>query len=86
MFPIVSNVHFITLLITNIIIIFRYGTPDPDCLRECDMRLKLRMASVRYIHTQRFVSETLAFVQHFNQLQDVLGRSRAASAGQKVKG
>ena len=48
------------------------------------MRLKLRMASVRYIHTQRFVSETLAFVQHFNQLQDVLGRSRAASAGQKV--
>ncbi len=49
------------------------------------MRLKLRMASVRYIHTQRFVSETLAFVQHFNQLQDVLGRSRAASAGQKVR-
>ena len=64
--------------------IFRYGTPDPDLLRENDMRLKLRMSSVRYIHTNRFIQETLAFVQHFNQLQDVLGRMRAASAGQKV--
>jgi hypothetical protein len=42
------------------------------------------MASVRYVHTNRFQSELIAFVQHFLQLQDVLGRIKAASAGIKV--
>ena len=43
------------------------------------------MSSVWYVHTQRFIMEILAFVQHFNQLQDILGRMRAASDGKKVR-
>ena len=42
------------------------------------------MASVQYVHTQRFQAEVVAFIQHFTQLQDVLGRQRAAIEGQKV--
>ena len=62
----------------------RYGLPDFALQRAYDISLKLRMSSVRYIHTNRFQSELLAFAQHFLQLQDVLGRMRAASAGKKV--
>jgi len=43
------------------------------------------MASVQYVHTQRFQAEVVAFVQHFTQLQDVLGRQRAAIEGQTVR-
>ncbi|XP_064629557.1 intermembrane lipid transfer protein VPS13D-like isoform X2 [Lineus longissimus] len=64
--------------------VFKYGTPDPGNVRPHDIRVKLRMASVRYTHTQRFMSETIAFCQHFMQLQDLLGRMRAASAGKKI--
>ncbi|XP_013405463.1 vacuolar protein sorting-associated protein 13D-like isoform X2 [Lingula anatina] len=64
--------------------IFKYGTPDPMLRREFDMSVKLRMASVRYTHSQRFISETVAFIQHFNQMQEVLGRMRASSSGQKI--
>ncbi|KAK3098591.1 hypothetical protein FSP39_021054 [Pinctada imbricata] len=64
--------------------IFKYGSPDPNLTRDCDIRVKLHMASVRYVHTNRFQSEFVAFLQHFLQLQDVLGRYRAASAGKKV--
>jgi vacuolar protein sorting-associated protein 13D len=63
---------------------FRHGLPDPDLLRDHDIRIKLRMSSVWYVHTQRFIMEILAFFQHFNQLQDILGRMRAASDGKKV--
>lgn len=42
------------------------------------------MASVVYVHTQRFQAEVVAFMQHFTQLQDVLGRQRAAMEGQVV--
>lgn len=42
------------------------------------------MASVQYVHTQRFQAEVVAFIQHFTQLQDVLGRQRAAIKGQTV--
>lgn len=42
------------------------------------------MASVQYVHTQRFQAEVVAFIQHFTQLQDVLGRQRAAMEGQAV--
>lgn len=62
----------------------RYGRPDPLLQRECDMRVTLRMASVQYVHTQRFQAEVVAFIQHFTQLQDVLGRQRAAIEGQTV--
>ena len=71
---------------TNYGKIFRYGTPDPELMRGHDIRVKLHMTSVWYIHTYRFLQELLAFCQHFVQLQDVLGRIRAASAGQKVSG
>ncbi|XP_063799608.1 intermembrane lipid transfer protein VPS13D isoform X1 [Pseudophryne corroboree] len=65
--------------------IIKYGLPDPQLKREYDMRVSLRMASVQYVHTQRFQSEVVAFIQHFTQLQDVLGRQRAAIQGQAVR-
>ncbi|KAM6924954.1 intermembrane lipid transfer protein VPS13D [Xenentodon cancila] len=65
--------------------IFRYGQPDLDLRRECDIRVFLQMASVQYVHTQRFQAELVAFIQHFTQLQDVLGRQRAAVEGQAVR-
>ncbi|XP_044138116.1 LOW QUALITY PROTEIN: vacuolar protein sorting-associated protein 13D [Bufo gargarizans] len=65
--------------------IFKYGSPDPKLKREYDVRVSLRMASVQYVHTQRFQSEVVSFIQHFTQLQDVLGRQRAANQGQTVR-
>ena len=64
---------------------YRYGLPDPDCRRSHDASFRLRMTSVCYVHTQRFVQELLAFALNFIQLQDVFGRGRAASAGKKVQ-
>ncbi|KAM6982880.1 intermembrane lipid transfer protein VPS13D isoform 1-T1 [Tautogolabrus adspersus] len=63
----------------------KYGEPDPYLERECDIRVSLKMASVQYVHTQRFQAEVVAFIQHFTQLQDVLGRQRAAMEGQTVR-
>ncbi|CAJ1055202.1 vacuolar protein sorting-associated protein 13D isoform X2 [Xyrichtys novacula] len=63
----------------------KYGEPDPYLERECDIRVSLKMASVQYVHTQRFQAEVVAFIQHFTQLQDVLGRQRAAMEGQAVR-
>uniref|UniRef100_UPI0037E8D5D5 intermembrane lipid transfer protein VPS13D n=1 Tax=Semicossyphus pulcher TaxID=241346 RepID=UPI0037E8D5D5 len=65
--------------------IHKYGQPDPYLERECDIRVSLKMASVQYVHTQRFQAEVVAFIQHFTQLQDVLGRQRAAMEGQAVR-
>ncbi|XP_068181546.1 intermembrane lipid transfer protein VPS13D isoform X3 [Antennarius striatus] len=65
--------------------IHKYGLPDPSLVRECDVKVSLQMASVQYVHTQRFQAEVVAFVQHFTQLQDVLGRQRAAMEGQAVR-
>jgi len=62
----------------------RYGKLDPHMERECDVKVALQMASVQYVHTQRFQAEVVAFIQHFTQLQDVLGRQRAAIEGQAV--
>uniref|UniRef100_A0A8D1RNV4 UBA domain-containing protein n=1 Tax=Sus scrofa TaxID=9823 RepID=A0A8D1RNV4_PIG len=64
---------------------FKYGRPDPLLRREHDVRVRLQMASVQYVHTQRFQAEVVAFIQHFTQLQDVLGRQRAAVEGQAVR-
>ncbi|XP_055691450.1 intermembrane lipid transfer protein Vps13D isoform X2 [Lutzomyia longipalpis] len=36
---------------------------------EADAKLKIQMASVRYVHTKRFVMEIQAFFQAFSQLQ-----------------
>ncbi|KAM9855129.1 intermembrane lipid transfer protein VPS13D [Aulostomus maculatus] len=63
----------------------KYGTPDPYLEREWDIKVSLQMASVQYVHTQRFQAEVVAFIQHFTQLQDVLGRQRAAMEGQAVR-
>uniref|UniRef100_A0A8C4H619 Vacuolar protein sorting 13 homolog D n=1 Tax=Dicentrarchus labrax TaxID=13489 RepID=A0A8C4H619_DICLA len=65
--------------------ILKYGQPDPYLKRECDIKVSLQMASVQYVHTQRFQAEVVAFIQHFTQLQDVLGRQRAAMEGQAVR-
>ncbi|XP_035798448.2 intermembrane lipid transfer protein VPS13D isoform X2 [Amphiprion ocellaris] len=65
--------------------ILKYGQPDPYLQRECDIKVSLQMASVQYVHTQRFQAEVVAFIQHFTQLQDVLGRQRAAMEGQAVR-
>ncbi|NWY00497.1 VP13D protein, partial [Nothoprocta ornata] len=65
--------------------IYKYGRPDPLLQREYDTRVTLRMASVQYVHTQRFQAEVVSFIQHFTQLQDVLGRQRAAIEGQTVR-
>ncbi|CAK6974431.1 intermembrane lipid transfer protein VPS13D isoform X2 [Scomber scombrus] len=65
--------------------IHRYGQPDPYLEREYDIKVSLQMASVQYVHTQRFQAEVVAFIQHFTQLQDVLGRQRAAMEGQAVR-
>jgi len=53
-------------------------------MREYDVHVKLTMSSVWYVHTHHFMMETLAFVQNFNKLQDILGRSRAVASGKKV--
>ena len=63
---------------------FRFGKPDADLNREFDMSLTLYMSSIQYIHTQRFLTECISFCQHFVFLQEVLGRMRAASAGDEV--
>ncbi|XP_072305384.1 intermembrane lipid transfer protein VPS13D isoform X2 [Eucyclogobius newberryi] len=65
--------------------IHKHGQPDPWMERDCDVRVCLQMASVQYVHTQRFQAEVVAFIQHFLQLQDVLGRQRAAMEGQAVR-
>ncbi|XP_072833810.2 intermembrane lipid transfer protein VPS13D [Pogona vitticeps] len=65
--------------------VYKFGRPDPSLQRDCDMRVSLRMASVQYVHTQRFQAELVSFIQHFTQLQDVLGRQRAAIEGQMVR-
>lgn len=64
---------------------FKYGAPDPNLLRKYDMRLILRMSSVQYVHTKRFQTELVVFFQHYLQLQEVLGRMRAASEGNEVR-
>uniref|UniRef100_H2ZA75 UBA domain-containing protein n=1 Tax=Ciona savignyi TaxID=51511 RepID=H2ZA75_CIOSA len=64
--------------------VIKYDDFDYKLERAYDISVKLRMASIRYVHTQRFQNETVAFCQHFQQLQEILGRMRAASVGQSV--
>ena len=63
---------------------FKYGRPDDKLAREFDATLKLRMASIIYVHTQRFYSELLAFFNHFHQHQSVMNRIRIAAMGTEV--
>ncbi|XP_064107510.1 intermembrane lipid transfer protein VPS13D-like isoform X2 [Macrobrachium nipponense] len=64
--------------------VFRYGHDDPEMQRECDIRVKLKMSSVMYVHTQRFAMELTQFIQQFNQLRDIVSRWRETSAGRKL--
>lgn len=49
--------------------------------RDFDHAFRLRMSSVKYIHTQRFIISLTNYFQQFNQLQDALGRMRALAQG-----
>ena len=72
-------------LITFLNFIFRYGDPDPELRNDYDMSIKLRMSAVQYVHTKRFQSELMAFVNHFSQIQESLRRMRTVAAGNKVR-
>ena len=61
---------------------FKYG--DVKHQQDYDASLKLRMASIIYVHTQRFYSELLAFFNHFHQHQNVMNRIRIAALGVSV--
>ena len=52
---------------------------DVECQR--DIRFKLNMAQIKYIHTHRFQSELVAYFLHFYQLQELLNHYRAALIG-----
>ncbi|EDV24211.1 uncharacterized protein TRIADDRAFT_57473 [Trichoplax adhaerens] len=58
---------------------FRYGSEDPDHYRDCDMKLKLRVSSVRYVHTQFFQDELMAFFNHFTHMEEVFKKMREAT-------
>ena len=63
---------------------YRYGDADPDLEHDYDMKIKLQMSAVQYIHTKRFQSELMAFVTHFSQIQESLRRMRTIAAGNQV--
>ena len=65
--------------------VFKYGEEDPQLEREYDALVRLRMASVVYVHTHRFYSEIMSFFIEFQQLQAVMNRVREAAAGGRVK-
>ena len=43
----------------------KYKTEDRELARGCDSSLLLHMSAIRYVHTKRFLAETLAFLDHF---------------------
>lgn len=71
-------------LLLILVITYRYGDPDPELHHEYDMSMKLRMSAVQYVHTKRFQSELMAFINHFSQLQESLRRMRIVEAGNQV--
>ena len=48
------------------------------------LQLYLRMTSVQYIHTQRFLMDLIHFFDRFHQNQDCYNRIRSAAAGQVI--
>ena len=65
--------------------ICRYGRPDPLLERPFDIRGRVQMTSVRYLHTMRFLKEILAFLSHFPQLIDAFQRMKARERGNFVR-
>ncbi len=53
--------------------------------RPYDIQVKVEMASVRYLHTMRFLKEILAFISHFPQLIDAFQRMKAMAEGNLVR-
>jgi len=64
---------------------YRYGRPDPLMERPFDLKAKVKMTSVRYLHTMRFLKEILAFISHFPQLIDAFQRMKANAQGKLVR-
>ena len=52
--------------------------------RPFDISAKVKMTSVRYLHTMRFLKEILAFLSHFPQLIDAFQRMKAQERGNLV--
>uniref|UniRef100_A0A8C4Q045 Vacuolar protein sorting 13 homolog D n=1 Tax=Eptatretus burgeri TaxID=7764 RepID=A0A8C4Q045_EPTBU len=65
--------------------LFRFGLPDPELKRDCDARLVVHLAPALLLHTQRFYMEITSTLHYFVQLQELLGRQRAALDGQQVR-
>ena len=65
--------------------IFKYGKPDPNLIRTYDISASAKIASIRYLHTMRFLKELLAFCMHFPQLIDAFQRMKAIAQGNLVR-
>ena len=65
--------------------IFKYAKPDPTLLRPYDVSVSAKIASIRYLHTMRFLKELLAFCMHFPQLIDAFQRMKAVAQGNLVR-
>lgn len=63
-------------------LLFNYARFPPSENNTCDAKLKLKMSSVIYVHTKRFIAEIQAFFKHFTQLHAVMRSIRAATSGQ----
>lgn len=50
---------------------FCFSADDPHLARDYDVRLNLNMASVLYVHTQRFYTECFSMLEQFQQLRQV---------------
>ena len=64
--------------------IFKYGKPDREMVRPYDIKISAQIASIRYLHTMRFLKELLAFCMHFPQLIDAFQRMKAVAQGNLV--
>ena len=64
--------------------IFKYAKPDRHLVRPYDISVSARIASIRYLHTMRFLKELLAFCMHFPQLIDAFQRMKAVAQGNLV--
>lgn len=64
--------------------IFKYGKPDQEMVRPYDISISAQIASIRYLHTMRFLKELLAFCMHFPQLIDAFQRMKAVAQGNLV--
>ena len=59
--------------------IFKYGAKDEKLKRNNDIEVDLKMASITYVHTQRFWSVLMEFFNQFQQLQETLNSHRISS-------